>query len=412
MLFAFNVLQQFYNDTRSGLHMNIIDRVGCGFAVAVLAACGGTDREVVAEPAQEMRGGDANVHWDREQLSAEEMERNRLDMSWRQVVHIDTVLDTAPSPNLETWDDISVENVARWPMHLPLGDDIAGPSVLRTQILLDRALFSPGMIDGRWGTNTEKAIYWFQTREGLPATGQLNEQTFERLVQVAGNPQQLVREHRLTEEDVEGPFTPIPDDIYDQAKLDCSCYEDLAEKLTERFHASADLLRKLNPGVDLNSFAAGQTLTVPNVREANAAENLIVARLVVSDRGRYVHALDGNGRIMFHFPATLGSSYDPSPTGDFRVTSITEDPWWHYQPRILAHVDSNKPDARIPPGPNNAVGVVWMALNVPHYGIHGTSSPQTIGYASSAGCVRLTNWDALFLSRRIEDGIRVEFQDT
>jgi lipoprotein-anchoring transpeptidase ErfK/SrfK len=385
-----------------------------GYAVGVLAlaGCGGADREAAAEPAQETRRGDVDVFWDREQLSAEELERSRLDMSWRQVVHVDTVLDTAPSPNLETWDDISVENAARWPMHLPLGEDVAGPSVLRTQVLLDRALFSPGMIDGKWGTNTEKAIYWFQQREGLPATGQLTQRTFERLVQAAGNPQALVREHTLTEDDVAGPFTKIPDDIYEQAKLECSCYEDLAEKLTERFHASAELLRKLNPGVELNSVTAGQSLMVPNVREENAAQNLIVARLVVSDRGRYVHALDGNGRIMFHFPATLGSSYDPSPSGDFRVTSITPDPWWHYQPRILAHVDDSKPDARIPPGPNNAVGKVWMALNVPHYGIHGTSSPQTIGYASSAGCVRLTNWDVLFLSQRIDSGIQVEFRDT
>jgi lipoprotein-anchoring transpeptidase ErfK/SrfK len=91
---------------------------------------------------------------------------------------------------------------------------------------------------------------------------------------------------------------------------------------------------------------------------------------------------------------------------------IAPDPWWHYQPEILAHVESSKPDARIPPGPNNAVGVVWMALNVPHYGIHGTSAPETIGYASSAGCVRLTNWDALFLSRRINEGTPVQFRDT
>jgi lipoprotein-anchoring transpeptidase ErfK/SrfK len=381
-------------------------------AMGALAACGSGPAAESAQAATEVRGADADAHWEQEHLTAEQLEAGRLDRSWRQVVHIDTVLDTAPSRNLETWEDISADNVRQWPMHLPLNDDAGGPSVLRTQVLLDRALFSPGMIDGRWGANTEKAIYWFQTREGLTATGDMDERTFERLVQVAGNPGALVREHRLTEDDVAGPFTRIPSDIYEQAKLECSCYEDLAEQLGERFHTSPDLLRQLNPGVELNGLAAGETLVVPNVREANAAENMVVARLVVSDRGRYVHAVDGNGRIMFHFPATLGSTYDPSPSGDFRVTSITEDPWWHYQPKILAHVDSSKPDARIPPGPNNAVGKVWMALNVPHYGIHGTSSPQTIGYASSAGCVRLTNWDALFLSSRIDRGVAVEFRDT
>jgi lipoprotein-anchoring transpeptidase ErfK/SrfK len=376
------------------------------------AACGTGDGTSSAAPAMEQPTGDASVYWDQSRASPEDLEQGRLDMSWRQVVEFDSAIAADRTPNLETWDDISVEHINRWPMHLPLRDDVVGPSVLRTQILLDRALFSPGVIDGRWGTNTEKAIYWFQRREGLPATGELNEATFERLVEIAGNPQQLAREHRLTEDDVEGPFVSIPDDIYEHAELDCSCYESLAEKLGERFHASPDLLRQLNPGVELNELAAGMVINVPNVREEHAAYSQVPAKLVVSDRGRYVHAVDENDRILFHFPATLGSRYDPSPTGEFRVTRIAPDPWWHYQPEILAHVDSNKPDARIPPGPNNAVGVVWMALNVPHYGIHGTSSPETIGYASSAGCVRLTNWDAHFLSRRIDEGTPVQFRDT
>ncbi len=132
----------------------------------------------------------------------------------------------------------------------------------------------------------------------------------------------------------------------------------------------------------------------------------------MSGQGSFVHALDRAGRILYHFPSTLGSTYDPSPQGSFTITSVTEDPWWHFQPSILAHVPDDKPEARIPPGPNNAVGLVWMDLSAPHYGIHGTKSPETIGYATSAGCVRLTNWDALFLSRRVAKGTPVRFRDT
>jgi lipoprotein-anchoring transpeptidase ErfK/SrfK len=381
-------------------------------AVLGLAACESENRQANAEPTAERATGDADVRWSTDGLSPEDLERERMDMSWRRVVQVDTAIARDRTPNLETWDDISVQNVIHWPMHLPLTDDVAGPSVLRTQILLDRALFSPGVMDGRWGANTEKAIYWFQQREGLPATGELDEPTFERLAQLAGEPQHLLREHRLTEEDVEGPFVEIPEDIYDHAKLECSCYESLTEKLGELFHTTPDVLRKLNPEVELDQLTAGAMIHVPNVREEHAGYNLVVDRLIISDKGRYLHAQDASGRILYHFPTTLGSQYDPSPSGDFRVTRIVEDPWWHYQPAILAHVDSNKPDARIPPGPNNAVGVVWMALNVPHYGIHGTARPETIGYTSSAGCVRLTNWDALFLSRRISEGTRVEFRDT
>jgi lipoprotein-anchoring transpeptidase ErfK/SrfK len=290
--------------------------------------------------------------------------------------------------------------------------DVAGPSVLTVQILLDRALFSPGIMDGRWGKNSEKAVYWFQQREGLRRTGVVDQATFERLAQAAGSPEELVRMHTLTEEDVEGPFTSIPDDIYEKAKMDCLCYESLTEKLSETFHVSPDILARLNPDVDLNGLTAGSTIQVPNVRDPDAGRGATVERIVVSAAGHYVHALDAEGRILYHFPTTLGSTYDPSPTGDHRVTSVTKDPWWHYQPAILEHVDSSEPDAKIPPGPNNAVGRVWMALSIPHYGIHGTAAPETIGYVTSAGCVRLTNWDALFLSDRVSRGTAVEFRQS
>jgi hypothetical protein len=164
--------------------------------------------------------------------------------------------------------------------------------------------------------------------------------------------------------------------------------------------------------VTLDSLAAGDTLYVPAVRPAEARAPGEIRQLVVSGAGKYVQALDANGRILYHFSATLGSTFDPSPQGDFTVTSIHENPWWHYQPKLLAHVPDDRPNARIPPGPNSAVGRVWMSLSAPHYGIHGTKSPETIGYAQSAGCVRLTNWDALFLSKRLAPGTPVTFSDT
>jgi lipoprotein-anchoring transpeptidase ErfK/SrfK len=378
---------------------------------ALVGGCGGGPAHDAGRPGAEEPGG-ASVYWDGSRPTAEELAQGRMDMSWRRVVRVDTVGDENDIGNPEEWEGISPQAVNTGPMHLPLHGDVSGPSVLRTQVLLSRAFFSPGILDGRWGSNTEKAIYWFQEREGLPATGRLDEPTFTRLVEVAGSPMELVRTHRLSEQEVAGPFVSMPDDVYERAELECSCYESLREKLSERFHASVDLLEQLNPGVDLNSVSAGSTLQVPNVRSQQAAYGARVASIVVSDAGRYVHALDENGRILFHFPATLGSQYDPSPEGDYRVTKITEDPWWHYQPSILSYADDDDPEARIPPGPNNAVGVVWMALSKPHYGIHGTNSPETIGYATSAGCVRLTNWDAIFLATRTPEGTPVSFRDT
>jgi lipoprotein-anchoring transpeptidase ErfK/SrfK len=385
-------------------------------ALVLVAGCGKDDDQAppergVAQAAT--RPGDASPYYVGEPgLTPEQLAAGRLDTEWTAVVQLDTTGAGEAVANPEKWEQITAQEVNRGPIFLPLtGGDIGGPSVLRVQVLLDRALFSPGIMDGRWGKNTAKAVYFFQQREGLRTTGRVDSTTFNRLAEAAGRPQELVRAHRLTPEDVEGPFVEIPDSIYEHAKLDCSCYESLGEKLSEMFHATPELLEKLNPGVELDALRAGQTVNVPNVRDADARSPGRVARILVSGRGSFVHAVDAEGRILYHFPSTLGSTYDPSPQGDFRVTSVTPDPWWHYQPGILAKVPDDRPDARIPPGPNNAVGVVWMDLSVPHYGIHGTAEPQTIGYTTSSGCVRLTNWDAAFLSQRIAAGVPVEFRD-
>ena len=376
---------------------------------AALAACGGRDA--------------VEVEGDQTLPTAEELERQRLDGGWREVVTLDSavIADSARSP--EQWNQIAPDVVNRAPQYLPLSGDVAGPSVLRVQILLDRALFSPGAIDGRWGQNTEKALYWLQRRERLPATARVDSATFARLAALAGAPRSLVRRHTLTDADVAGPFLELPpsDSVYARAELPCTCYESLSEKLSELFHVTPEILRQLNPGVALDRLRRGESLWVPDIRPPARIDTTAtrvattdapaVARLVVSDRGRYLHALDAEGRLLYHFPSTLGSSYEPSPDGAFTVERIAYDPDWHFQPRLLARVDDWRRETVVPGGPNNAVGSVWMALSKPHYGIHGTSAPETIGYASSAGCVRLTNWDALFLSTQIAPGVPVEFRD-
>lgn len=338
------------------------------------------------------------------------LEAGRHDPSWRRVLHLDTLPAIDSAASLESWQDIDPSAIQTTAMLLPLHGSVEGPSVLRTQVLLDRAGFSPGIIDGRWGKNTEKAIYWFQRREGLNASGILDERTFDRLVELAGSPDSILVAHGLSADDVEGPFVDIPDDIYRQAELSCMCYRDLAEKLAERFQVSRELLERLNPGIDLARLAEGDTLVVANVgRRPEASE---VRRIVVSGGGFHLHALDEAGRILYHFPATLSEAYSPDPDGRYEVVDIAHDPWWHYQPELLPYADDEEEDAHIPPGPNNAVGTVWMALSEPHFGIHGTAAPETIGYATSAGCVRLTNWDAEFLARHVAAGTPVEFTDT
>lgn len=351
-----------------------------------------------------------------EKISAEDINDKRMDQGWKQYVRLDSA-DEAASPNKESLAGITPKNVNGDKMHLPLNDG-EGPSVLRAQILLDRSPFSPGILDGMWGKNTEKAVYWLQKREGMKATGTINKSTFKRLFELAGKPDKMIVEHKLTEKDVSGPFVSIPEDIYAQAKLDCMCYESLAEKLAEMFHIAPDLLQRLNPQAELNRLNAGDVIFVPNVsdndmdKKTDAAAKSQIKKLIVSDGGHYIHAVDQNGKILYHFPSTLGSSYAPSPSGEWKINTVAFDPTWHYQPDLLTGVPDGGKDAIIPPGPNNPVGKVWIDLTKEHYGIHGTKAPETIGYATSHGCVRLTNWDAMFLANRVGDGTAVTFADT
>lgn len=431
-------------------------------ATILIAACERPEREAppasAVAPAEE-RSTDAAPLW-RSEPRAVLDDRARWDTTWRSAPSIDSARNLDPvlpadSPGVhqpaevpdslfgipETWEDIGEASTwetdsAAFP-HLPLGGRVAGPSVLRAQVLLDRAGFSPGVLDGRWGGNVERAVFWFQRREGFRPTGWLDAATLNRLRSLAGDAPAITT-RTLTAEDLEGPFTDVPDDVEQQANLDCLCHEGPSEKIAERVHTTPDMLRALNPGFDWEGAAGGDSIRVPQVERAGSqapgpsadvaddsaqpaaptrADSAVassadaVTKIVISDRGRYLHAYDRSGRLLFHFPATLGSEYNPSPQGTLEVTSVTRDPWFHYQPELLEGADPDDPSVRLPPGPNSPVGTVWIALSREHYGIHGTRAPETIGYVTSSGCVRLTNWDAELLARHVGPGTVVEFRD-
>ena len=314
---------------------------------------------------------------------------------------------------------LTAARVEAKPSIFPVSIPPTGAVTLQFQILLDRAFFSPGIIDGEWGMNASRALAFFTRPDGTarltggtPETSRsVTRETYDRLRQAAGD-RPLLREYTVTAADLRGPFTPIPKLVYDQAKLKCLCYSSPAEALSERFHTSTKLLAQLNPKVNFESLKAGTVLVVPNVLAENVAspmDTVIIAKLIISKSGFWTHAVDEKGTILAHYPSTLGSGYDPSPTGKLTVTHVARDPAFRYQPKLFAEVPDHEPEALLPPGPNSPVGRVWMSLSRKHYGIHGTSSPETIGYAQSHGCVRLTNWSAIQLSDMIEPGTPVEF---
>jgi lipoprotein-anchoring transpeptidase ErfK/SrfK len=278
---------------------------------------------------------------------------------------------------------------------------------IKAQVLLDRARFSPGVIDGHRGENFSNALRAFQEQNGLEASGQLDTPTWERLAQ---NAEPAVIEYTIADADVKGPFTEdIPNKMEKQADLKRLGYTGASEMLAERFHMDEDLLERLNRGKKLDR--AGATIVVANVNVKPAALNTKLGKIDVDKSRKIVRALGPDGDLLAVYPASIGSEEKPAPSGTLKVVRVAKNPTYTYNPDYKFRGVKAKHEFKIAPGPNNPVGLVWIALNEKGYGIHGTPEPEKVGKAYSHGCVRLTNWDALALAAMVKKGTPVEFID-
>jgi lipoprotein-anchoring transpeptidase ErfK/SrfK len=278
-----------------------------------------------------------------------------------------------------------------------------GMGVVRGQILLGRRHFSCGEIDGCFGSNLGKAVCAYQAAHHLRRSGALDAQTWAMLNQDAAP---VLIGYDIEEQDVQGPFTKIPAGFAAQGSLSALTYQSSSEEIGERFHVSPALLQAMNPGKHLDR--AGETIVVPNVIDEIPGP---AAGIFVTQSDSSVSTIDDTGAVLSWYAATIGSAHDPLPFGEWKVKLINHNPVFYYNPERFW--DANPADSKIaiPPGPNNPVGLVWIGLSKEHVGIHGTPDPGRIGHAQSHGCIRLTNWDALELSRMVLPGTPVYIRE-
>lgn len=304
---------------------------------------------------------------------------------------------------------------------------ISETPALRAQVILDHLGFSSGVIDGREGASYAAALRGFQTANDLPDTGKLDTATLARLDRWKDIP--ATRVVIIPEGFAAGPFIPdFPKDAADQAELPTLGYRNLMEALAERFHTTPEFIVALN--TPETPVGAGKPIRVPNIPNApllpadrdergwgstlqrlGIAPDQVKAERVVVDKSEGVLKVYGtNDQLIAQFPATMGSSKDPLPIGDWKIQGVSRNPDFHYNPKLFWDVSDSKDSQILKPGPNSPVGVAWLDLSKPHYGIHGTSEPATIGRAESHGCIRLTNWDAARLAQMVKPGTAAKLQ--
>ena len=295
----------------------------------------------------------------------------------------DSLSTTAKKVNQATWKD---------------GSKIDRNVGTKLQALLNWNHSGVGAVDGYWGKNTRKAMQAFQKAQGLSVTEEMNTQTWQALTKNSSLiSQPVLVSYQLTDADVNVKTVDIPASAEAKAKLDGMYYESVLEALGEKFHISRDYLKSLNPNA---SFKSGETIIVYNPGNPNTTP---VSRVVADKSTQTLYAYDDNNNLIASYPTTVGSTATPSPTGTHEVKVKIHEPNYTY-------TGDDDTKSIIPPGPNNPVGLVWIGLSKPSYGIHGSPDPERISRQASAGCVRLTNWDALALLGVIKSGATVEFK--
>lgn len=276
-------------------------------------------------------------------------------------------------------------------------------AVLELQVELHRRGFSCGSIDGNMGPQTVSALRTLQRAAGIPESGVLDEATRAVLTLTAP----ALKEHVFSAEELDA-LAPLPDTWLGKSQRETLGYATALELAAERYRANPKLLQLLNPDVDWDSVAPGLRIQVPAVERVTIPKK--AARILIWLEARELEVVDADGVVLAHFPVSIARMVEKRPVGDLQVKVIIPDPNYTFDPAVFPESAEGKQLGRkliLPPGPNNPVGVAWIGLDLPGYGIHGTPDPEKVGRTESHGCFRLANWDALTLLGLVRVGLPV-----
>jgi lipoprotein-anchoring transpeptidase ErfK/SrfK len=288
---------------------------------------------------------------------------------------------------------------------VPVAPTLPFRTVMAVQACLDRVNFSSGATGGEMNDQTRSALRAWQAARGLPVSGEIDRRTLAR----CGDLDMEFVSHVVTAQEI-AALTAFPSSWRGRAALKRHGFVTIRETVAELYHSTEAAIERLNPNVNWPNPPAGTTLTVP---KASPAKHVDAARLVISLSRKTVQGFDEADKLVLHFPCSIARDVDKRPVGELKVINAASDPFYTFDPELFA----DDPEAQgigrhlvIPAGPNNPVGVAWVGLNKPGYGIHGTAWPEDIGKTESHGCFRLANWNARKLVRMVKAGtpVRVE----
>jgi len=269
------------------------------------------------------------------------------------------------------------------------------------QVRLERWHFSSGTIDGEYGPRSRRAVSQFQLHHRLPVTGLLDDETRAALG-MPGNPFQL---YQVTREDMD-QIQPTPEKWKEKAEADFLGFNDSWEMIAEKFHSTPEFMQELNPGIEI--IQEGTSLTAPNLDHSRPLPKVDRVVILLSETTLLAYR---NGQVMACFPCSIAADKNKRPAGELRIKNRAPNPNYTFSPDLFPEVSAEEGIEKrmiIPPGPNNPVGLAWMGLTLPGYGIHGTPEPTRISASGSSGCFRLANWNARKLIQMVEVGTPVD----